>query len=619
MRQGRTYREYVTPPWQYLRCDASRAMFGGAPTPLHEIVAPDILKLPRDIGAQLARDFWKRHGDKGDWARKYEAQAWLANEVEGFQREKIHRAFDEHEIRALAKRWAELCGKMQSLEVMQDFGRSVGINPPEVKRNVSRVGAARRMACARWWRRQIRKAYTRRAETHLRAAGFVHRRRQVYASDRAVQHRRERKQRDRAMLQELVAVSDAGDQLELWSVVEKSQANPALRRAELMTRLSGFEEVSKVSGHEALFITLTTPSAYHCTLDNGQKNPKWEGFTPRHGQEWMCKMWARSRSKLKRISASYYGFRIAEPHHDATPHWHMVLFGTAAALEKVREVLRLAWLSEYADEAGAAKYRVKFERIRPEAGSATGYLAKYVAKNIDGFEVGEDYETNGQQATESCDRVAAWASAHSIRQFQQIGGPSVTVWRELRRLRSAVLDNETIEAARQAADAGEWANFVAALGGIERGRGGSVGIWCESTGELNQYDELRAPQIAGVQCAGDTLQGSAASRPLVRVTGTSGKPGDSGTGHIRIRTRCKVWRIERKAPVGNPEAWSGGSRAETVACTGGSDARASSALSGPVSSLGPVSITVRGLRTMPAGGVAGNPENRGPPWPDRMH
>lgn len=575
-------------------------------TPVEEQVAPKIGRLPADISAQLKREFWRKlypHAYDSDYtltdAVKHAADDWLASQVKEFEREKIHRAFDEPEIRALADRWSQLCMRMGRLETMQDFARSVGIEPPEVKKNVTRVGAARRLSCPRWWRRQIRKHYLRRAEVHLRARGFVHKRRQVYASDRCVQNRRERNAAGRALLQELQAVSSEGDQLELWDVVQASQSNPALRRAELMTRLRGFEEVAQAAGHVAEFVTLTCPSAFHARHANGAPNERWQGFAPRDGQQWLCRMWARARAKLQRLSVRFYGFRIAEPHHDGTPHWHAVLFVARHHVDVLRRVLDGIWLSEYGDEPGARDIRSKFVEIDPAKGSACGYVAKYVAKNIDGFEVGDDDETRWtdargrkqvQDAAESSARVAAWASAHGIRQFQQLGGPPVSVWRELRRLRGVELQVGAMEAARAAADAGEWAAFVSALGGIERGRHGEVELWTEVTGELSQYDELRGPQIAGVQSwASEQARESVTSLQRAQVaSGAAG--GDTPAVPIRVRTRTKCWRIQRKA-VGRTSQQTVNLRSEPLD-------------SGRLSSLGPVSITVRGSISVPSRPVA---------------
>lgn len=51
-----------------------------------------------------------------------------------------------------------------------------------------------------------------------------------------------------------------------------------------------------------------------------------------------------------------------------------------------------------------------------------------------------DADLYGQEAASSAARITAWASLSDIRKFQQIGGPSVTVWRELRRLDTEGVD-----------------------------------------------------------------------------------------------------------------------------------------------------------------------------------
>jgi hypothetical protein len=116
-------------------------------------------------------------------------------------------------------------------------------------------------------------------------------------------------------------------------------------------------------------------------------------------------------------------------------------------------------------ERGATAHRFETIDIDLENGSAAGYIAKYISKNIDGAHIEEDLL--GNPAKQSAEAIETWARNHNIRQFQQIGGPSVTVWRELRKLRTP-LESETGEKARLAADSGNWAAYVLAMGGVHK-------------------------------------------------------------------------------------------------------------------------------------------------------
>ncbi|WP_346351020.1 replication endonuclease [Oceanimonas sp. AH20CE76] len=322
-----------------------------------------------------------------------------------------------------------------------------------------------------WWERQITKAWNRYTEHVAIIVGKVRRGVSPYVSYKAKQEHVARRRAGALWVQGMYAVNEELNlEIPLAEAVKSSMANPELRRLELMMRMRGFEEVAEEHGLAGEFYTVTAPSRYHAWTVTKQKktveNPRYDGSHPRDAQAHLCRQWAKARAKLARMGVRFFGFRVVEPHHDGTPHWHMLLFVRPEQRRLLRWVLR-KYACEHDKDELARSYKPRFDwvAIDPTKGSATGYIAKYIAKNIDGFSVGIDEET-GTAAEETATNVAAWASRWNVRQFQQIGGPSVTVWRELRRLREAT-QNPILEPARRAADNGKWADFVNTMGGID--------------------------------------------------------------------------------------------------------------------------------------------------------
>ena len=178
-------------------------------------------------------------------------------------------------------------------------------------------------------------------------------------------------------------------------------------------------------------------------------------------------MWQKIRAKLHREEIRIFGIGVAEPHHDATPHWHMLMFMLPENVDRVREVISgYAWREDGIELTSEKARRARFhaEAIDPDKGSATGYVAKYISKNIDGYALdGELDDESGKELKETAPAVSAWAARWHIRQFQFIGGAPVTVYRELRHM----ADSETAHglsiefaAVHDAADAGDWAGYV---------------------------------------------------------------------------------------------------------------------------------------------------------------
>lgn len=387
-----------------------------------------------------------------------------------------------------------------------------GIEPPKTKCG-DLLPAIKRMTDPLWWRRQLRKAHAKNVEGAAITLGIVNRARDPYVSNESLQRRQQQNKRNADTLESTIARNELGQEYTLAELAAKGTANKAVRRAELMTRISGFERIARELGHAGLFFTITCPSRMHKwrSVIGGRviENPRYDGTTPREAQAYLAKVWARIRAALKRKEIGLYGFRIAEPNHDGTPHWHLLVFHHGQRGSELQDTVRRYALADSPDERGAAIHRVDFKPIDWSRGTAAGYIAKYVAKNIDGYKV--DKDLLGNDALETSARVEAWAATWGIRQFQQVGGPPVTVWRELRRVESvpdaapdhlkaahrAVNKTAVFEGRENASVA--WDHYCKAQGGVFCGRDYLVRVsMLEREGE-NRYGEPLAPVPVGVE------------------------------------------------------------------------------------------------------------------------
>lgn len=293
-------------------------------------------------------------------------------------------------------------------------------------------------------------------------SGNVHRFTQIYASDTTVNRRREIRKRGIDYFESRSLVNEDGDEIPMQTIVEKSVSNPRNRRAELMCRISGAEEYAKLKGMDAMFLTFTCPSRMHARLSkSGMKNPKYDGTSPRSANRYLNTIWSRIRSNLSRSEVTFFGLRVAEPQHDGTPHWHILLFHDKPNFHKIQKICKFYNLQDSPDERGAANHRVDVVKIDPDRGTAAGYIAKYISKNIDGAHIDEDLY--GNSAVEISERIDAWASIWGIRQFQSVGTPPISIWRELRKIKDDLPDS-TLREAQKAADKSDFKEFFLIMG-----------------------------------------------------------------------------------------------------------------------------------------------------------
>lgn len=294
------------------------------------------------------------------------------------------------------------------------------------------------IACEKYWFRRMRKAQIRMVEHIAIACGSVQKNLSPYVSFEAFNQWKIQVKKNYDFLRAMIVenVNDVSEQAELFDMYLKSNSNPALRRMELMTRLNGLEEWADVNEYHALFLTLTAPSSFHAQLHHGGQNPKWQGSSPRETHNYLNRVWQQFRALLAKRKIKMFGMRCAEPHHDGTPHWHILIYVKQQDMDEVERLFKLKALELDGDEKGAKEHRAKVERADKSKGSPTAYIAKYIAKNVDGFANDNQMsdEVDNLSMKDNAKRARAWATLWGIRQFQFLGDNSVGVWRELRRL-----------------------------------------------------------------------------------------------------------------------------------------------------------------------------------------
>ncbi|HBD2082285.1 TPA: replication endonuclease, partial [Escherichia coli] len=127
--------------------------------------------------------------------------------------------------------------------------------------------------------------------------------------------------------------------------------------------------------------------------------------------------------------------------------------------------------------------------------------------------------------------VTAWASTWRIPQFKTVGLPTMGAYRELRKLPRGVSIadefDERVEAARAAADSGDFALYISAQGGANVPRDcQTVRVARSPSDEVNEYEE-EVERVVGIYAP------------------------HLGARHIHI-TRTTDWRIVPKVPVVEP-------------------------------------------------------------------
>ncbi|WP_433924813.1 replication endonuclease [Vreelandella sp. 21] len=428
------------------------------------------------------------------------------------------------------------------------------VNPPM---GFTHSGMLARVACPYWWRRRLRRLTNRRLEQRQRLLGRTHKKAGIYISNEGYRRHTDQATKNARLLEGLVAINQDGDEYTLAELAELGLANPKNRYTELMVRISGLEHWGVKQGLTSAMWTITLHSAKHPMRHNGSPNPKYDGATPREGQACLQKQWSKTRAAWDRAGLRVYGLRIVEPHHDGTPHWHILVWMRPEDEAQVTAIMRRYALEHCPEEvAHNPSIRFKSVRIDPSKGSATGYVVKYVCKNVNGEQHtrknvdGDDLDLYGEPLATSVPRVEAWSRCWGIRQFQFFGEPTIDVWRQLRRTdeeRLADWEAATrpepeaaaiLHDARKVAIAGDYYKYLCLMGGPMQPRDAApIRPWrvVRQTTDIANCDRITG------EWTSDTL--GHYGEPMAN---TWGLVVNSQVGQAEYLTQYYRWTIERK-------------------------------------------------------------------------
>ncbi|EAS6891273.1 replication endonuclease [Salmonella enterica] len=431
--------------------------------------------------------------------------------------------------------------------------------------------AISRMISVRFWSRHFR-TFTRRWREHLYiAVGDVRRQRSVICSPQWVQHWLASRKRGREIMAETdLEDEETGETLPLLSAVDASVSNNEKRRAEMLTRVKGLEELaaldhmSQDSDYVALFFTWTAPQQYHAWLETGLRNRKWNGASPRETQRYFTRTFKNFSTALTRRDIHIFGMHVTESHHDGTPHWHGILFVRREQEATLRDVFE-----GYANAENCSAHRpgkppeqsqLMIKPVDKRMGSLTAYITKHICRNLEGCAPGGRDKETGRPWTELARHSAAWASLWGIKQFQFTGGPPVSVWRELRKLsdqKQADSVSPVFGELHHAAGAGDWAEYTRLQGGLPAARKKlTMRTWYQAASEPDECGQYTAI-IKGVYLPG-TGKAPVATRTRkwkVKTPRQNVKPGfmkNRRKPALTPWTRINNCTMRRKQPVDHP-------------------------------------------------------------------
>jgi len=335
------------------------------------------------------------------------------------------------------------------------------------------VGAAlvehRRRCCARTQARRLRRSINAARLTVGVVLGEIGQlsddRTQLYAPDVSVTASRQRDAASKAWAENYVLTD--GDKLAVsMATIMKEAAKRRFNTLWSLTRAC--EQIAERQGLACLFVTLSLPPKFHRNPSKGRRGSWQQGQTPVAGIEELQHRWRLVRARLRKSGVDQLGLWTQEPHEDATPHRHLLIWTAPADVARLVAIYRSVFAEEREELEGGVAVNVK--RWDPKrAGKASSYVMKYLTKTFAGGEKQVDRKEGTERHLENAERVTAWRRGTPGKRsydFFGLKAGAIGVWAKVASLRekASAMRDVTFGSAHAEIESGKFGDALERLG-----------------------------------------------------------------------------------------------------------------------------------------------------------
>jgi hypothetical protein len=342
------------------------------------------------------------------------------------------------------------------------------------KRNGKSVsGDIARYCAPAWWKRKLKTIHRRNFEHVAQFIGQVNEQRNIYISDHSLKKINNGKKANEKFINTLLAINEEGEQFDFHDFVDSSLSNPKNKYAELLMRMFGTATYANNKGYKAHLFTILCPKEMKSSFQYGEMNDDYIKESTLAAHHFINKVWKNSRTAIDKLTKNFFGFRVVEPCHDGSPHWHLIVYTPVQETNSILNLLRKKIEQKYDFKGEMFSCVLNVQEVEnKDVKNVIFYLVKSLEGKASSSSCSKDMindlSVNKTDETEEKEnnkqRIFAWGSLWGIRQFQQFGMPPIGLWREARRIANkAGMD---VSGIWKFSKEGDWPAFIESIGGI---------------------------------------------------------------------------------------------------------------------------------------------------------